>query len=122
MKRIALFSTSLILLVGISVTIFDRLHLYDEFIWLDIPMHFIGGFLAFGFLESVLRYKKIKHDMLLTLAIFLIAASVWELNEYFVREVTERTWFGFFDTIKDYCMGAFGLFFGHYVLYTKKHL
>ncbi len=122
MKRAFLFLSGIIFMVGISHFVFERLHLYDEFLWLDIPMHFIGGFLAFGCIESFLRARNVKHDFLLTMSLFLMCASAWELNEYFVRQVTERSWYGFFDTIKDYSMGLFGLSVGYYVLYIKKYL
>lgn len=122
MKGAFLFLCGIIVMVGISHFVFERLHLYDEFLWLDIPMHFIGGFLIFGCVESLLRACKVKHDFLLTISIFLICASIWELNEYFVRHVTERSWYGFFDTIKDYCVGVFGFTLGYYILYIKKYL
>jgi len=118
MRRSVLFFLGIIALVFVSRFLFERAHLYDEFIWLDIPMHVIGGFLAYGFLVN-LSIKKKKLSFLMILSLFLLGATLWELNEYFVRGVVQKSWYGFFDTVKDYVDGVIGLLCAHYYFHKK---
>ncbi len=122
MKKVFLFFVLIILMLILSREVFDRLHLYDEFIWLDIPMHLLGGFLLSGLFGSIALYKKKKPSYVLILSLFFIVASFWELYEYFIRQVTERSWYGFFDTVKDYCMGGIGASIGFSFISKKKHI
>lgn len=121
MKNVLFYLILIFGMLAVSHFVFDRLHLYDEFLWLDIPMHILGGFLLSGLLLSVLATRKIKPDIRVLLSFFFIVASVWEMHEFFIREVVERSWFGFFDTAKDYIMGAVGVYYGHYLLAKKKN-
>lgn len=122
MKKILLFLFLIVGMLFISREVFERLHLYEEFIWLDIPMHLLGGFLLAGLFGSFALYKKKKPSYVLMISLFFIVASSWELYEYFIRQVTERSWYGLFDTIKDYCMGALGATIGYGALIKKKYL
>lgn len=122
MKRVVVFFVALLVMLFVSRSLFERLHLYDEFMWLDIPMHFLGGFLLSGFFGSFYTMNKKKPDLIMLVSLFFIVASFWEVYEYFIRQVVERDWYGFFDTVKDYGMGTLGMLFGYYVLYQKKYL
>ncbi len=83
-------------------------------------MHILGGFLVYGFFDAVLRVRKQKVDFLLIVALFLLCATVWEINEFFVRQVVERSWYGVFDTVKDYFDGLLGLSVGYYFIHKRK--
>ncbi len=85
-------------------------------------MHLLGGFLLSCLFGSITLAQKKKPSYVLILSLFFIVASFWELYEYFIRQVTERSWYGFFDTIKDYCMGALGATIGYGTLIKKKYL
>jgi uncharacterized membrane protein AbrB (regulator of aidB expression) len=109
MRKAMLFFCGLVFLVVVSRVFFERLHLYNEFFWLDIPMHIIGGFLSYHFLESLFAVKKKKMSFVFALSLFLLCASVWEWYEYFIRQVVERDIYGYLDTVKDYMDGVIGL-------------
>ncbi len=122
MKNVLFYLILTFGMLAVSRFVFDRLHLYDEFVWLDIPMHFLGGFLLAGLFVSVLVLRKVKPNFALLLSLFFIVASFWEINEFFIRKVVERSWYSVFDTVKDYVVGALGVSYGYYVLAKKKIL
>jgi hypothetical protein len=120
MKNVLFYLILIFGMLAVSRFVFERLHLYDELIWLDIPMHLLGGFLLAGLFISILVLRKIKPNFVLLLSLFFIVASLWEIHEFFIRQVVERSWYGFFDTVKDYIVGALGVSYGYYVLTKKK--
>ncbi len=121
MKNVIFYLILIFGMLAVSRFIFDRLYLYDEFVWLDIPMHFLGGFLLAGLFISLFTLRKVKVSLTLFLVLFFIVASFWEIHEFFIREVVERSWHGFFDTVKDYLVGGLGAYYGYIVLAKKKN-
>lgn len=118
-SRTFFFLCSGIALILLSRFVFERIYLYQEFWWLDIPMHIVAGFLVYGLVDSCIVHKK-KDDILLVLAIFLFIATFWEMYEYFGRGVVERDWYGLLDTIKDYIDGVLGVYLGHSIIRKRK--
>ena len=79
-----LFFISLVVL-GITHNIAMQFSLYWIYLWLDIPMHFLGGLVvALGFLSAseVHTKESYKRGLLLTLAVVFAVGACWEFFEY----------------------------------------
>lgn len=109
MKHIFLPLLFLLALFLVSRYIFEPTYLYYEFLWLDIPMHILGG-IGVGLLSyAVLTYKKIKVSFWKIFVIYVAIAIAWETYEY-IRGVVEYTSIGkWFDSLQDIAYGALGL-------------
>ena len=99
---------------------------YDLYTWIDIPMHFLGGFsvavtfiLLVGYLREEFGMGRIKGNLFLVVIIgVLLTAILWEFAEFF-----SDFFFGFNsqqgigDTLGDLFFGVFGGILG-YVVYS----
>ncbi len=110
---LALSFGAIIAMLLISRLVFERLNLYEELFWLDIPMHALGGVLIAWFLLSLAKAVNVEVSLWHLLALFMVIAGMWELHEFFVRGVVERSLYGLVDTIKDFVIGGYGLYFGY---------
>jgi Ca2+/Na+ antiporter len=99
----------LIVLLCLSVFIFDPSKLYFELPWLDIPMHVLGGFGVASFVMAVATYGKQKLSIVHVLILYLCVAVTWELYEL-VKDVfaSNVPWNGWSDTLSDTINGAVG--------------
>jgi hypothetical protein len=104
------FGLSLILLAcfhAVALTF----SLYYIYLWLDMPMHVLGGVtIALGYQSSYV-FKKytayFPHTFLATVAAALIIGGGWELYEYVVGLMTGGI-FSATDTLKDIVMDCVG--------------
>lgn len=108
MKHIISSVLFLVILLCISVFIFDPANLYFELPWLDIPMHGLGGFGVASFALAVLAYKKQKVTFVVVLSFYLCVAVGWESYEYVKDIAHAHPWNGWQDTISDVINGAIG--------------
>lgn len=98
--------------------LFLELHLYWLYLWLDIPVHFLGGVtVALGFLTFLGFFPKLvdKHFTLFrTLAFVLLVALAWEIFEVYIGiPFEEGNYLG--DTVLDLIMGMSGGLAGYSV-------
>ena len=108
MKYIVGSASFLVLLLCLSVFIFDPTNLYYEFVWLDIPMHFLGGVGVASFFNSIASFKKKKMSLLSVLFLYLVVALMWELYEFAKDILNLAPGNGWVDTIADLINGAVG--------------
>lgn len=95
-----------------------ELHLYWLYLWLDIPMHFLGGVtVALGYLTFLGFFPKLadKHFTLVhTLVFVLLVAALWEIFELTIGiPFEEGTYVD--DTTLDIIMGVVGGVGGYFV-------
>ncbi|MCB9818739.1 hypothetical protein H6788_01010 [Candidatus Nomurabacteria bacterium] len=112
-----LFGLSAIML-AVFHYLFLELHLYWLYLWLDIPVHFLGGVtVALGFLTFLGFFPKLVDryfTLVRTVAFVLLVASVWEVFEVSIGiPFEEGNYVG--DTILDLIMGALGGMAGYFV-------
>ena len=109
MKHIISSAFFLIILLCLSVFIFDPTNLYYELPWLDIPMHVLGGFGVASFVLAVATYGKQKLSLTHVLILYMCVAVAWELYEI-VKDVFvyTRVWNDWPDTLSDVINGAIG--------------
>lgn len=119
------FSFALRAILGVVLlhVIFVATDAYAFFAPLDIPMHFLGGFvmalLGMAIHHSVIKKHKIKtipwwYHFLFVLSFSLLIGVAWELYE-FIFDHTVNLWFGWFraqlslsDTMGDFVMDSLG--------------
>ncbi len=93
----------------VSTFIFDPANLYYELPWLDIPMHFIGGFCVTLFVLAVASHGHQKLSLTQVFMVYLMVAITWELYEVFRDLLVRHTeWNGWQDTLADVFNGAVG--------------
>ena len=114
------------------------LHWYSALLWLDIPMHFLGGFwlsLVFIWLFT-LKEREISETLLdkrnfklITQVLFgvLIVGIMWEIFEILVNKSITKNPFDVLDTFSDIVLdllgGLFALFyFLKRIMYKKENL
>jgi len=112
-----LFGLSAIML-AVFHYLFLELHLYWLYLWLDIPVHFLGGVtVALGYLTLLGLFPKLadKHFTLArTLVFVLLVASAWEIFELTIGvQFEEGTYVD--DTTLDIIMGVLGGIAGYFV-------
>lgn len=106
-------------IIAIAHTIFSEFYLYWKYLWLDIPMHTLGGIAcALGF--SILPFFNIilpsRYTSIYGYVGFAFGIGiVWEIFEFSAGiSVIEH---GFvFDTIKDLCMDSIGGVLGYLIV------
>jgi len=93
--------------------------LYSSFPWLDIPLHFIGGFavgsMFFFFLKYFESHKFLRLNklFLIIFVVSLVALTtvVWEFYEFLLTFFTGLSFQGSLeDTMLDFALGIFGGF------------
>lgn len=118
MKNNAVF-----LLFALGITTLAIMHcialmfsLYWVYLWLDIPMHILGGATVALWYQSrfLLRRfeRKLSFGLTATIVFALAVGGVWEVYEYFVDPVL--TEFGV-DTLVDLVMDTVGAVIGYVV-------
>lgn len=89
---------------------------YDLYPWIDVPMHFLGGFsIAYA---SILVLREVRgevvvkdrfFEVMIILGFVCIAAVLWELGEFLVDYFFNWGWqLGLEDTLFDLFMGMVG--------------
>ena len=116
MKYIISSVLYLVILLCLSVFVFDPAHLYYEVPWLDIPMHVMGGFGVVSLALSIASYNEKKLSLRTALVAFLVVAVGWELYELAHDFVDQREWGGWSDTLSDIINGTLGASIGYYLL------
>jgi uncharacterized membrane protein YjdF len=101
----------IILLVNDAAT---RLYLYSGYSWIDIPMHFFGGFsvglAVVGLLRIVYpgkKYLTISHVAYITIATLCVGIA-WEIVEWYYNVSVAFGGNFWFDTSKDLLMDTLG--------------
>lgn len=95
-------------------------HAYDVFPWIDIPMHFLGGF-AVGYMfvlflrffdeENLMKIRSKAIFVLIVVSLTLLVAILWEFHEYILVHFFNFNWVvGYEDTLLDLLMGMLGSF------------
>lgn len=116
MKHIISSLSYLIILLCLSVFVFDKTNLYYEIPWLDIPMHIMGGFGVASLALSIANYKNKNSSLLGVLAMYACVAIGWELYELAGDIVHHSLWNGWSDTISDFINGTIGAYCAYYLL------
>ena len=108
-KSFPLFIVALGLLDVAHIVATD-FYLYWTYLWLDIPMHALGGaVVALGFLTCCARYARVDfwRGFLVTLGAVITVGVAWEVFEYMTGIAdSEPGYVG--DTILDLIMDIFG--------------
>ncbi|MCK5027083.1 MAG: hypothetical protein KAS07_01555 [Candidatus Pacebacteria bacterium] len=119
-KHILPFLLGLIVCILIVNMLALQYHLYWRIFWLDIPMHFLGGFwLGFGalwlyFLSGKFSVVPDKHReplYVITLAIIsaIVFGSLWEAYEFGIDIfISLADVYNMRDTVTDLIMDVFG--------------
>lgn len=106
-------------------TLATSFFLYWKYLWLDIPMHFLGGLVcALGIaILPFFRLQYIEKRSSLSLYMFLVLGMgiCWELFEYSTGMYQFETNI-IPDTILDMCMDLFGGAIGYGVVKSIKQL
>lgn len=120
MKSIITSVTYLIVLLALSVFVFDPTKLYYELPWLDIPMHIMGGFGVASLALSISLYKKHTLSYSSVILLYLLVAFGWELYEFAQDQMQHLDWNGWSDTLSDTFNGAVGATVSYYYFYILK--
>ena len=108
--RITLLLSTLVT-IAVVHTVSIEFYLYWKYLWLDIPMHILGGVAcALGF--SALPFFGLKHasrytSMMWTVLFTLCVGVVWEMFEFSAGISQSEPGF-FFDTVLDLVMDVTG--------------
>jgi predicted membrane protein len=108
---------TLFIIQAVLVTILLSFHyfafqhdLYWHYLWLDIPMHFVGGLWAALVSAWFLRYVHSPYSLVYVLIGVLIIGIAWEIMEYVIGFQREQDYA--FDTsldlVMDLCGGVLG--------------
>jgi hypothetical protein len=122
-QAVFLLFTLSILTMAVLHSIALTFSLYWVYLWLDIPMHILGGAtVALGY-QSKFLLKRIEHRLSFglpaTVLFVLMIGGAWEVYEYLVDPIL--TEYGI-DTVLDLVMDAVGAMFGYVVARGMKHL
>jgi hypothetical protein len=97
--------------------------LYWVYLWLDIPMHILGGAVVALWYQSRFLIRKFEHRLsfgfLPTIAFALAVGGAWEVYEYMVDPIL--TEFGI-DTVIDLIMDTVGAIIGYGVARSVQRL
>ena len=118
MKSIFFSLVFLLILFLVSHYIFEPTYLYYELVWLDIPMHILGGFGVASLTRAVLSYKGIQVSYTKLLLSYILVAVAWEIYEYVRGVMVYDSIYKYLDTVKDLFDGYLGM--GLLYLLTRK--
>src|SRR5438105_4088266 len=82
MRYVFLSALYLLILFLVSRYIFEPTYLYYELVWLDIPMHFLGGLGVAALSISIARVLHVPLPLMTLFLLYLCAAVSWEVYEY----------------------------------------
>jgi len=95
---------------------------FNVYVWLDIPMHFLGGlaiayttflFLRFFKEEKMIEIKSMFVLILIIVSLVVFVAVLWEFYEFLLKYFFDiNTQPSLEDTLTDLFMGFLGGFFG----------
>jgi uncharacterized membrane protein YjdF len=121
------FAASVILLVLVLINdLAFRLYLYSAYAWLDIPLHFLGGFgvgiATIGLLRMVWGDKKYINSprLLYTVVLTLFVGIAWELVEVYYNVSVAFGGDFWFDTCKDLLMDTLGGILSYICFHPRK--
>lgn len=105
-----IFSWCILLAIfSVSRFFFEPTNLYEEFWWLDIPMHIIGGMAVAYAVIAIAQYMKITISLRALLASYVVIAVMWEVSEYLQGYVVYTSIIKWLDSVKDSINGAIGM-------------
>lgn len=115
-------NTTLFLLAGMVLAVLHyfslELYLYWRYLWLDIPMHFLGGIVvALGYLtlrDFFTSWSASLFTLYKTLAVVILVAITWEVFEVLIGVVFEEDRY-VIDTLTDLFLGVTGGALGYYL-------
>lgn len=81
---------------------------YYAIYWLDIPVHFVAGFIATLFFGVYREDKDYQHFFISATLFTLVSAILWESLEFLSNFYFNATPNPLFDTIKDICITTLG--------------
>jgi hypothetical protein len=115
LPTILLFITSLVLAVSHALAL--QFSLYWQYVWLDVPMHLLGGIIV-GLALVVardMRVPLVPSELRLyhAIALAFLIGIIWELFELWGGLAMARNYA--FDTTLDLVMDVFGGLSGYYV-------
>jgi hypothetical protein len=108
-------TTVIFLLAALSLMVAHLLalefSLYWRYLWLDMPMHILGGMVAaLGYLSArdLLPFLPLRYfSLLMTLIFVLLVAVTWEVFEVQIGVIFEEAHY-VLDTVIDLCLGLCG--------------
>lgn len=120
--------TTIVFLIAFSVlavihVIAIKLYLYWQILWLDIPMHFLGGIVVALGLYTLRDLQIFPNKFLKLLPVMLLVLCVaiaWEVYELMTGITTLADLYG--DTIADIIMGLSGGLVGFFVGNSLRNL
>ncbi len=121
---LTLFFSSLITL-AVSHWAATSFYLYWKYLWLDIPIHMLGGVcVALGI--ATLPFLRVSlprffNTYLGYLCIVVIVGTTWEMFEYLAGVSIIDAYF-VLDTVIDYCMNLVGVSIGYGIVRSIKIL
>ncbi len=115
-------NTTLFLLSGMVLAVLHyfslEFYLYWRYLWLDIPMHFLGGVtVALGYLtlrDFFASWPPSLFTLYKTLAAVLLVALCWEVFEVLIGVIFEEDRY-VIDTLTDLLLGVTGGALGYYL-------
>ena len=121
-KSFPFFAVGLSIL-GVAHVVATGFSLYWTYLWLDIPMHALGGaVVALGFLTCWARYARgdFRRGLFVTLGAVMTVGLAWEVFEYATMIAgTEPGYVG--DTILDLAMDFLGACAGYGAARASEH-
>lgn len=108
MKRIIYSFLYLLILFLISKFVFDPANLYYELLWLDVPMHILGGIGVASLTNTILIYNKRNVSYFRIFIAYAVIAIGWEFYEYFFSPTFVHAAYSWLDTFSDFINGLIG--------------
>ncbi len=98
-----------------------KFHWYYSIWWIDILMHFLGGFWVGGFFLYVFIRKKTRSESFIFLAKVVLATLavglVWEIYEFYIYQYLSQNPFDLIDTISDLFFNILGSIISFFYLF-----
>ena len=127
--RVLSFFTFPAIIFILNYTLLDIFNVYSLFPWVDIPMHFLGGFsiaymttlfIRFFKEEKLLKINNYLVFVLIVVSVVGLTAVLWEFWEFIVDYFFNLNWQpSLNDTILDLFMGLLGGF--SFAIFQKKY-
>lgn len=122
-------TTTLFLLAGLVLSVLHyfslEFYLYWRYLWLDIPMHFLGGIVvALGYLtlhDFFPSWSRKLFTLYKTLAVVVLVAVAWEFFEVAIGVFFQQDRY-VVDTLADLIMGLTGGSLGYYLSQSVSQL
>lgn len=115
--KVFLILITIFLTYYVSKNILEPLNFYDEYKWLDIPMHVLGSFLFANLFLSIVSSRHINFRNILYFILFI--GISWEILEYASDIINLKSFVGWIDTFKDLFDDIFGAYLA-FIFYKNK--